>query len=331
MRLENVLALTHGRLVNEPFVKLFDNIVFDSKAIKRGDLFIAFDESMIEDAIFNGAYGVMFDKPTQITDNEIAWIKVSSCEDSLKKILRFILVEKDILVYKCDEIILKLSLQTITDQNFIIINGELKSIYKQLLNLDTHSTILFSPTLSDETIFTNINEIPNILEKKIELKEHTLFESSFIYENKFYERQQLSPFFIPYLDKLLNLYKILKINFKLKKFIPITNFEVNFINNNFELKDFGSTNKALIFEKNNEFINSEIRYLKENANWAKIICILPNSIKNENDENIFRYKHENEIIKILKKNDFNFAFIFSSNNSLLNKPKAKLTQLTLDF
>jgi len=85
MRLENILALTHGKLLNEPFVNIFDNIVFDAKSIKRGDLFIAFDEKTIEIALLNGAYGVIFDKPTQINDMEIAWIQVQNIEDALKR------------------------------------------------------------------------------------------------------------------------------------------------------------------------------------------------------------------------------------------------------
>jgi len=331
MRLENILALTHGRVVNEPFVKIFENIVFDSKVVKRGDLFIAFDEDEIEDAIFNGAYGVMFDKPTQITDNEIAWIKVKSCEDSLKKVLRFILVEKNITVYSVDEIILKLSQQTMTDQNFVAINGELKSIYKQLLNLQNDSIILFSPTLSDESIFTNVNEIPAPSESIITLKEHTLFESSFIYDGKFYERQQLAPIFIPYLEQLLNLYKKVGISFKLRRFNPISNFEVTFINKNFEIKDFGSTDKALIFEKNMSLVSSEIDYLTKKASWAKVIYILPTSIKNIDGDYIYNYNNKNEILDILKNNSFNFAFIADADKSILDNCDRKPSQLTLSF
>jgi len=331
MRLENILALTHGRLVNDPFVKLFDNIVFDSKAVKRGDLFIAFKEEMIEDAIFNGAYGVMFDKPTQITDDEIAWIKVKDCEISLKKLLRFILVEKSIRTYKCNEIILKLALQTVTEQNFIIIHGEIRQIYKKLLNIDNNSIILFSPTLSDEDIFTNINTIPKNTKKLITLKEHTLFEISFIYENIFYERQQLSPFFIPYLEILFNFYKELNINFRLKKFTQINNFEISFINKNFELKDFGSTDRVLIFEHNQEFVKSEIEYLKNNATWAKIIYILPSSTKIKLATNIYRYNNSNEILEILRKTKFNFALIVGVDKSILPTSFSRQTQLTLDL
>ena len=89
MRLENILALTNAKLINEPFVNSFENIVFQADKIKRGDLFVAFEEQEIQTAILNGAYGIIFSKPTQISDNEIAWIKVLDIEDALKRLLRF--------------------------------------------------------------------------------------------------------------------------------------------------------------------------------------------------------------------------------------------------
>ena len=67
-------------------------------------MFIAFDDSSIEDAILNGAYGIVFSKPTQISDSEIAWIKVQSLDDALKRLLRFKLLDKNVTVYETNEI-----------------------------------------------------------------------------------------------------------------------------------------------------------------------------------------------------------------------------------
>jgi ferrochelatase len=69
MRLENFLALTQATLINEPCVHSFENIVFEAHKVKRGDLFFAYEHENIKLAIVNGAYGVIFDKPTQISDN----------------------------------------------------------------------------------------------------------------------------------------------------------------------------------------------------------------------------------------------------------------------
>ena len=337
MRLENTLALTHGELINTPFVNSFNNIVFDAKAVRRGDLFIAFDENAIEDAIFNGAYGVVFDKPTQITDSEIAWIKVKDLEDAIKRLLRFKLIDKEISVYACDEIILKLALQVVTEPNFIALDGDIKSIFKELSDVQNGSTILFSPALTSTDLFTNIKEMPKNKAQNINIIEQTLFETSFIYDNIFYERQLVSPFFMPYLEQLLFLFKILKINFRLRKFTPIDHFEAVFTNKNFEIKDFGTSDKVLIFEKNTSLIENEISFLQKQATWAKIIYIIPFTCKQSLDaetldnENIFIYKNKNEIRNILQSSNFHFALIVGADKTLLEKPLTRQTQLTLDF
>ncbi|MEN4045162.1 hypothetical protein MLC52_06350 [Sulfurimonas sp. NW15] len=337
MRLENTLALIHGELVNTPFVSNFNNIVFDAKAVKRGDLFIAFDEGSIEDAVFNGAYGVVFDKPTQITDSEIAWIKVKDLEDAIKRLLRFELIAKEISVYACDEIVLKIALQVVTEPSFIALHGDIKSIFKELSNIENGSTLLFSPTLTSSDLFTKIKELPKSKAQSINIIEQTLFETSFIYDNVFYERQLISPFFMPYLEQLLYLFKVLKINFRLRKFTPIDHFEAVFTNKSFEIKEFGTSDKVLIFEKSTSLIENEILFLQKQASWAKIIYIIPSTCKQRLDadllkqKNLFFYKNKNEIKNILQANNFHFALIVGVDKSILEKPLIRQTQLTLDF
>jgi len=331
MRLENFLALTHTSLVNEPCVNGFENVVFEASNVKRGDLFFAFDETDVDIAILNGAYGIVFDKPTQMSDREIAWIKSQNLYDTLKKLLRFKMIEKEVVVYECNEIILKLALQVITQTNFLIINGNMKSIYKSMENMEQRTTLLFCPALNNRDIFANAKKMPATNKQTIEIIEQTLFETSFIYDNTYYERQLISPFFIPYLEELLYLYKSLKINFRLKKFIPINHFEPVFTNKKFEIKNFGASDKVLIFEPNAELIESEMRFLQSRASWANIIFIIPQSSTCRDDENVFRYEKENEIIQILKRSSFNFALIIGIDKSILEKPIVHQVQLTLDF
>ncbi len=331
MRLVNILALTNAKLVNDPFVNTFLNITYDAKKIKRGDLFIAFDELQIEEAVLNGAYGVMFDKPTQISDNEIAWLKVDNLETALKKLLRFRLIEKEIASYGCNDIILKLARQIITSTNFITLSGNIKDIFLNLWDIEKSSTILFSPNLCDSDIFTDIKSLPINKSETINIIEQTLFETSFIYENTFYERQSISPFFIPYLEQLLNLYKTLNITFRLKKFSPIEHFEPAFVNKNFELKDFGTSDKVIIFERSSELINSQIEFLQKKAPWAKLIYILPLDAYTPKAINIITYKDKEEIIDILKDNSFHFALIAGVDKSILEKPLKIQPQLTFGF
>ncbi len=334
MRLENILALTYGRLINEPFVNSFENIVFEASKIKRGDLFIAFDDKAIPTALQNGAYGVIFERPTQISDNEIAWIKVSNVEDALKRLLRFRLIEKEVVVYECNEIILKLALQIITESNFIALHGDIQSIAKTIWHVEHKSTLLFCPALTPKDIFTTIKSVPKTDGESIMIMEQTLFETSFVYDSVFYERQLLSPFFIPYLEELLCLLKMLKINFRLKKFTPIEHFEAVFTNKKFEIKEFGTSDKVLIFEPNASLIESEIVFLQKQANWAKILFILPHASGYEEKDNIFLYCKEYEIFNILHGNHFHFALIVGVNKNILTKklPISPIqTQLTLNL
>ena len=331
MRLENVVALTYAKLVNEPCVNSFQNIVFEADKVKRGDLFIAFDRDCIGTAILNGAYGIVFDKPTQISDIEIAWMQVNSLDEAIKKLLRFKMIEKEVVVYECNEIILKLALQIITQTNFLVIHGDSKSIFKSLWEVEDRTNILFCPTLSDKDIFTNIKTFPKTAMLPIEVMEKTLFETSFIYNDIFYERQLISPFFMPYLEELLHLLNTLKIKYRLRKFTQIDHFEAVFTNKKFEIKSFGTSDKVLIFEKNATLINSEIAFLKTHASWANIIIILPLAAEYQDDENIVTYENEDEIIDLLNKNSFHFALVVGVDKSILEKNPASPSQLTLDI
>ncbi len=338
MRLENVVALTHGELVNSPFVHTFTNIVFDARHVKRGDLFIAFDEQSIEDAISNGAYGIVFDKPTQISDSEIAWIKVKNLEDALTRLLRFQLIDKEITVFEADEIVLELALQIITDTTFIPITGDIKTVFQTLSHVEDGINILFCPQTTNVDIFTHTQPLPNNEHKKIEIIEQTLFETSFIYDNIFYERQLLSPFFIPYLEQLLYLFTTRNIPFRLKKFTPMKHFEAVFVNKRFEIKEFGTSDMVLIFEKNSDLIEKEIYFLQQQASWAKILYILPETTRNTlsitliDQKNLLFYKQEHEIKKILQSQTFHFALVVGVDSSFLETPFIPKQQMSLfDF
>ena len=334
MRLENVLALTNGSLVNRPFVNTFTNVVLEAKAVRRGDLFIAFDESTIDEAVLNGAYGVVFHKPTQISDSEIAWIKVDDLEEALKRLLRFKLIDKEILVYECNEIILKLALQVMTEPTFIALHGDIKSIFKTLWSVEAASIVLFSPTLTTPDIFTKVHTLSSNSIETINIVEQTLFETSFIYDNTFYERQLISPFFISYLEVLFHLLKTSNINFRLRKFTPIEHFEAVFTNKNFEIKDFGASDKVLIFEKDTSLIQTQMNFLEKQASWATLIYVLPHTYHCNNEsleKKVMTYKNKNEIITILKSNKFHFALIVGVDKSILSKPLKQQVQLTLDF
>ena len=320
MRLENLLALTQGTLQNQPFVTRFEGISFDAKKVKRGNLFITFNNADIDEAILNGAYGIVFDKPTQIADNEIAWIKVGDVDDALMRLLRFHLIEKELDVYETDLITIKLAQQIMTDSNFLVLGQSIKDDFMTLWEVPAKSKILYCPKLIDRDTFVASKTLPSAYKDEVTIVEQTLFETSFIFDDTFYERQLLSPFFISYLERLLNFYKMNEISYRVRSFTPINNFEAVFTNKDLSVKEFGASDRVLIFEPDFELIHSQISFLNRQAKWAKIIYLLPKekALPFENIEGIYTYASQQDIIETLRSTSFHFALIAEQNRTLLD-------------
>ncbi len=104
-----------------------------------------------------------------------------------------------------------------------------------------------------------------------------------------------------------------------------------FTNKKFEIKEFGTSDKVLIFEKNTSLIASEINYLQNNASWANIIYIIPfiHSDEFSENEDTYTYKNEKEITGLLQANSFHFALIVGVDKSILERPIFIQTQPTL--
>ena len=86
---------------------------------------------------------------------------------------------------------------------------------------------------------------------------------------------------------------------RIKKFSQIEHFEAVFVSKTFEVKEFGTSDKVLIFEKNTRLVEHEISFLQNNASWANLIYILPVAYKEKYDNyrNIYTYKNEKEIFE----------------------------------
>ncbi len=334
MRLENILALTGGSLKNDPFITSFEGIAVDPKKVKRGNLFIGSDTASIEEAVLNGAYGIVFEQPTQICDFEIAWIKVASIDEAILKLLRFHLIDKELEVFSCDPVTLKLAQQIMTPYNFLALSGSPRELFKELLTLMPKSIVLFSPELTQKDLFPSSQPLPESEVGQIEIIEQTLFETSFIYDNTFYERQTVSPFFIPFLEQLLNFFKHYHLDFRLRTFRPIDHFQPVFTNASLVEKEFGTGDKVLIFESSLALVQAQMHFLSTNAQWAKTVYFLPltEQEKSLSMEHIHFYESNDDLIRQLKETDFYFALIGGQDKSMLTDIDTSVPeQLTLDF
>ena len=335
MRLENIIALTNAKLLNDPVVSVYEEIVFEASKVKRGDIFVAFDTFSIEEALKNGAYAIIFENSVSISDDEVAWLQVDSLYNALLRLLRFRLVEKELSVYECDEITLQLALSTDTASKVVPLRGNMQTLVKKLWDTPDGSILLFCEKYTQKDLFTDIKELPRIHKYIVDITEKTLFETSFIFNNIYYERVSLSPFFIPFLEHLLNFYVLQGIEFKLRKFEHLENFEIIFTNKNFHIQEFGTSELVLIFEKNISLIEIELDFLQKHAPWAKMIYLVPLHVKHpkECSAECFFYEKENEIIEILQKSNFHFALIYGVGKEILEQTSNhKISkQLTFDL
>ncbi len=320
MNLQNLTALVEGKLTNAPSITAFEDVSFDASKVRRGDLFIALEHADIEEAVLNGAYGILFERPTQITDQEIAWIKVASIDNALLRLLRFHIIEKSPHVFSCDQISLKLAAQIMTSNELLVLDKPIRSHLQDLWRIEEKQYVLFSPKLIDPALFVDAKPISKIQSSTINIVEQTLFETSFIYDDIYYERQLLSPFFMPYLETVLQFLKQHNIKYQLKDFSPIEHFKPVFTNVNFQVKEFGKSDKVLIFEPDFDLIKDQMVFLKIQANWAKIIYLVPSEQAEKLSEydNIFPYDSAWDIMQLLKEKQYHFALIAQQDAEILN-------------
>jgi len=323
MNLANLSALVEGTLSNSPSITSFEDVCFHANKVRRGDLFIALKHEEIQEAILNGAYGIVFEKPTQITDQEIAWIKVESLDNALLRLLRFHILEKSPKVFSCNSISLKLASQIITPRNLLVLDKSFHEHLNDLWNLEENQYILFSTKTIDANLFIDAKELTNIKNSSINIVEQTLFETSFIYDDTYYERQLLSPFFMPYLETILEFFKQNSIRYQIREFSSINHFQPVFTNIRFQVKEFGKSDNVLIFEPEFELIKEQIKFLSTQANWAKIIYLVPHNRVDELDDmqNVFVYESSWDIMQILKNENYHFALIAEKTADVLDEPE----------
>jgi len=321
MRLENIVALTTAKLLTQPEVSTFETFVFEASKVKRGDLFVALNPQEIPQALENGAYAILFDTPVDVSDAEVAWIEVEDLQNALLRLLRFRLLENEIQAFSTHEIIVEIAYGVETSQALIVADGTIDALFRSLWEAPKKSLVLFSPQRVKADLFANANELPTLQKESIEIMERTLFETSFIFANHYYERIEISPFFIPFLQKLLNFLKQKGVSFSLRRrFERLSHFKIVFTNRSFLPKEFGSSELVLIFEEDMELFAEEIHFLQTHAPWARSIYILPSSYNDlDTYENCFYYNSQEEIFDILHRERFHFALIGGVTQELLDR------------
>ena len=320
MQISSILDIIDGSLLNSPSISFIYSIKTNVSKVKEGDLFLARNLDEIQQAIKNGAFAIIIDTNTAIIDNEIAWIKVQDMDLCIVKLLRFKLAVKNLEAYHCDKItynLLRLYSSSFT-KNIKLIPNKLENLFKYIDEINDKDIIISSNENILSKIYPNnknFNDIHKI--SMVEnLIEHSLFETSFSYGNKFFSRIKLSSL---YILNFLNVYKFLNENIDFLKLKSFNNFKPIFIDKNLNLIEFGKSDKFIICQNNIELCEDEILYIKAKYKYAKTIFISLSYINYLSENEQILINNLEELKPILRKLKFNAVYIIGFNHNVVSE------------
>jgi len=275
LKIETLVNLTGGELLNSPYISEVTSFTDKCELTTRGSCFFVTDKNDIEKAIKNGAYAIVSEDYENITDNEIAWIKVKSIQKAVIDVFKYENLKTKI--YFCDEITEHIIEKMNITETVVVI----KSYEDLLKSLNLSQKYLVTSTKEFSELFSNIEVLRP---KEIELTQISLFKSKFnnveinlpyVYKDEF---ARALKFFEDHLLKY-------SLEFKLERFKPV------FVDFKLTPVEYGESEKVLICGiKNDRYFFNELNYLIENTKHARSIIV--------NEENSF-----------LLKKGFNFAML----------------------
>ena len=286
MRIDDIVNLTDAELINRGFINEIDLFFDNLKDSKRGGAFFSDNADEINRAIKKGVYAIIYSTDIEVTDKEIAWIKVESLEEAKIALLKYRLLDKTL--YITDEIGIEIIKSIVKDKRIAILD----IIEAKYLNGD------FIYVTSK---FTNLSTNKKYLTKMAQLK---IINKNFLKVDIVYDRRY--SFVFPYiylttLQKVLFFLDKLELKYNLKS-LKLDRFRVYFVNKKFEIVKFGMSDRVVIMglKKDNYFMN-ELNFIFESLKYAKVKF------------------YDSYNIKEIKKDDFNFAILIDEEISLSKK------------
>ncbi len=321
MKIENIINLINGELLNSPIVTEIDGATVFYSKVDNGDLFISNDIEEINKAIEKGAYAIIYDdKSIKIEDDEVAHIIVDDIYEASFRFLRYVILNKDITIRYLNMHELSFAKMIITQKsNLTILSDNWKKAFEQILNSNDK---LFVG--SDKKILSMIKPDTKILSKKVDgyIIMDTLFKSTFKIGKFIYQEKELIPFHFDNLCRAVYFaqeydlpYDIDRIKYT-KHFLPI------FIDDSMSSTTSKKSDRVLIFVDNMQDILDAKDYIKYNGKWIKSIVLTPpnTKIKTMMDNPIW-FESVDDAKDIIQNNHFNYALVYSLDKSIINNIK----------
>ena len=310
MKIEDILNLTEGTLVNRPKIQAIEAATAFPSKIGQGDLLFASTIEDISTAVENGAYAIVYDiEGVEILDSEIAWIKVRSVKESAFRLLRYVLLNKlaDFrLLDKHEMTFLKMILTH--KNNITFLSTEWNKAFEQILNGNGH---LFVST--DEDLMRLIKPESIRLTKETEgyPVSNTLFKSTFRIGTYIYQDIKLAPFHLEYLLRVIYFCEQYDLPYMVDKIRYTKHFMPLYVNNNLLTVSQGASDKVLIFTDDLANVIKARDYVRYQTTWVKSVVLTPPKTKVDNVGRPCWFTTVEEAREILTTVHYNYAFVYS--------------------
>lgn len=309
MKLNSTVEIVAGKLQNTPAISFFYNYQNDPKKVKEGDLFFAKNKKELYEAIQNGAFGVVYDFNVDITDVEIAWIKVVSVMDSIIRISRYELSKFELNFFFTDKTTYDLFKIYKNSHDDIFLLESIEDIINIPKKVKEGSYIFSYDKNISTRLYPEVKKFENTDWELNNLINHTLFETSFSVGEFFFSRIKLAQL---YIKRYLDVFSFFKVEFdididsnKLKRF---KHFRPIFIDKFLNINDFGSTSRFVLAEKDFALAKEQIRFLEENYRYGKKLYITSKNFSKVY-KNQYIYESMEEILHYLNIENYNCIFI----------------------
>lgn len=310
MKIENILRITGGVLRNTPAVNSIEQIRISSKKISQKDLFIDINNCQedINEALQSGAYCILTSGSPKISDEEVAWIYVENLQLALLKLSRFFASSKNHTFVELSPIQYELTKCLHLDAKVIALSQNTSDALIEIINSPQKSMFF---VIENQHIAKIDPELTPIAKKLIPQKivEKSIFYSSVVLKKRFISELRLTSLFIPDLCALLDYLDTSNITYKIDSFNNFEHFYPQFVDNKLNTKNFGTTQKALIFEKEKELFQKEILFLEKKINFNSLLIFIPKNTSFTCKARKIVYNSAKDIKK-LQTMEFRYALIY---------------------
>ena len=294
--------------MNSPSISFIYDIKSDIKKLHEGDLFIAREMHEIDEAVASGAFAVVYDNDHEITDDEIAWIKVDDVKNAALKLCRYLLSTLDIEAYYIDKTIFGFAsiYKNDFDKDVILLGSSIFDNISLIKSIEEKSSCLLCYDRDIiKAVYPDFKELSESEHVVQNLTAHSLFEISFSHKERFYNRIKLP---LLYLNDFLTFTDFIGKHIDTAKLKVWDVFKPVFVDRFLNILENGKSGRFILGSKDEDRAQREIAYLKKEFKYGKSVILAPYGYENKDIE-VISYKNDEDIKNSLKTIGYNGIYI----------------------